>query len=75
MTNAPDLSRRMRDALAGCYPQPGLARLFASDAGLNLAAIDFSSGSNEPGVLYSSIAPIRIMTYDPLIDYARSRAG
>jgi len=48
MTDRPDLFRRLREALADCYPQVGLAKLFAHDAGLNLAAIDFSG----PAIVY-----------------------
>ncbi len=47
MTDRHDLFRRMREALAECYPQRPRAELFAQDIGLSLAQIDLSGAPIE----------------------------
>ncbi len=47
MTDRHDLFRRMRVALAKCYPQRARAELFAQDIGLSLAQIDLSGAPIE----------------------------
>jgi hypothetical protein len=42
MPTNPDLSRRMREALANCFPDRARASLIAQDAGLSPAQIDLS---------------------------------
>ena len=47
MTQRHDLIRRMREALADCFPDRDRARMIAFDVGLSLAQIDFSGAPAE----------------------------